>query len=260
VKRVRGLVGGLIGLSLLFALPQIAPYDPAQTHIDRQNCPPNAIHLLGTDLLGRDLLSRVLHGAPITIGRALAATLLAALVGSTIASIGMIGGRLGYGLASAWIEALLAIPSLLLALTLLTLLRGDHPNTAIIMALGAAQVAPFAQVALGGMRDAIAQPYFEAARALGAGRGHLWRNHSLPYARGQMAAYGRVTFAYSLLMGGALGLLGLGGEPGLPEWGAMLAEGRLSLRISPWPALWPGLALTALVWLALASGEANPRI
>jgi peptide/nickel transport system permease protein len=205
-------------------------------------------HFLGTDYLGRDLLSRMLYGAQITIGRAAVAAMIASLSGLIISSAAYLAGSAMDKLVRALIDALLAIPGLITALVILTLTGQDNPHLSMILALSVSQIAPFTQVARTAMLTVQSEPYCEAAEALGAGRWHVFQYYILPNCSATLWAYGRVIFAYCLLNGGALGFLGLGGEPGIPEWGMMLAESRLSLRASFWPALWPGLALTALVW------------
>lgn len=245
----------LMGCLILIAAPRLAPYNPLQTDVSAQNHPPSAQHLLGTDYLGRDLLTRMVYGAQITIGRAAVAALTAALAGVVISSSAyLIKHRLDWLLRAA-IDAVLAIPSLIIALVILTLTGQDNPHVAMILALSISQIAPFTQVARAAILTVQSEPYCEATTALGAGRWHLLKSCILPNCSATLMTYARVVFAYCLLNAGALGFLGLGGEPGTPEWGMMLAEARLTLRASLWPALWPGLALALLVWQVNAAGR-----
>lgn len=240
---------------ILIVAPQIAPYDPLKTDVSSQNQPPSAQHILGTDYLGRDLLTRMIYGAQITVGRAGIAAIAVALAGLVISSAAYLIGHWSDAVIRVLIDAVLAIPSLITALVTLTLTGRDNPNVSMILALSISQIAPFTLVARTAILAVQSEPYCEAAVALGAGRWHLLKACILPNCSTTLLAYARVVFAYCLLNGAALGFLGLGGEPGTPEWGVMLAEARLALRASLWPALWPGLALTLLVWLVNAAGR-----
>lgn len=234
----------LVGLVVL-AAPVITPYDPMQTDPAAVAQPPNADHLLGTDRLGRDVLSRALYGGQRTLA-------IAALSTGLAVTVGLIAG-LAAGMSPRWldsvlitlIDALLAFPGLLLALVIVTLLGAN--GTALVIAIGVSLIAPYARVTRSAVRSAQTLGCVDAARGLGAtGWGILWR-HILSNARPTLLAYLGVTFSYALLNNAALSFLGLGGDLGVPDWGVMLYEGRVAFRVAPWIGLAPGLLVMLIV-------------
>ncbi len=211
-------------------IPLLSPYDPRQIIADNVNVAPGSVHWLGTDSFGRDVLSRLMHGAPMTLGRAALATLITCVMGGIIGTaIGMFGGWVD-ALVSMWINAWLAIPSFVVALMVVTLI--GQGEVSVILAVVGSQIAVYARYARSIAHTISHQPYIESARALGAGwHWVLWR-HIMPNALSQLIGFGGVVFAYSILTGAALGFIGIVGEVGQPEWGAILAEGRQSLRVA----------------------------
>jgi peptide/nickel transport system permease protein len=145
-------------------------------------------------------------------------------------------------------DALLAFPTLLLALAILTVLKASLFTLAI--ALGLANIAPYARVAAAALRAALSQPHIEGARSIGAGRLRILTRHVLPAALPTLAAFASVIFGWILIYGAALAFLGLGGDPSQPDWGTMLAQGQRTITQAPWLVLAPGAALTLSVWLA----------
>jgi peptide/nickel transport system permease protein len=242
--RIALLVLVVIGLLVLFA-PVFVSTDPMRTS-SAQLRPPSGDYVLGTDLLGRDVLSRALYGGRRTLLIAALATVLAVVPGTALGLVaGTLGGRLD-ALIDTLLNALLAFPGLVLALVVLTLLGvGILPLAA---ATGMAQVAAYARVTRSAVIAVRSTGYVEAAHALGATRLHIMSNHILPNIAMTLLAYTGVVFSYCILNGAALTFLGLGGEPGTPDWGVMLAEGRTAFRVAPWIGLVPGLAITATVW------------
>ncbi len=235
----------LVVVTLALLAPALAPADPMQTG-EAQLQPPGGDHLLGTDLLGRDVLSRALYGGRRTLLIAVLATVFAVAPGALLGLVaGTLGGRLD-ALIVMLLNALLAFPSLVLALVVLTLLgAGLLPLAA---ATGMAQVASYARVTRSAVIGVRSMGYVEAAHAAGATRLHVVSNHILPNIRVTLLAYAGVVFSYSILNGAALTFLGLGGEPGTPDWGVILAEGRTAFRVAPWIGLAPGVAITITVW------------
>lgn len=248
--RDRLLLG--VFLCLIFILPYLTPYDAMQTDVEGQNQPPSTTHIFGTDHLGRDVLSRLLTGGQITLVRTTAAAVIAVICGTSLALL-RFSGRWGDEIARLTIDTLLAVPALITALVMITAI--GQGQSAVALAVGISQIAPFSQVARAAVISVERMAYIESAYALGAGRWRITMWHILPNCIPTLAAYARVTFAYCLLNGAALGFLGFGGEPGSPEWGMMLAEARLALRTAPWAALAPGLAITLLILLV----NINPR-
>lgn len=237
----------IVSVALLIgAGPFFAAHDPVQTNPAQQLQAPDSTHLLGTDLLGRDVLSRYLYGGRQTLITALAATMFAVATGTALGLLmGMQAGRLD-ALLTPVINALLALPGLILALVVLAAAgRGTLP---LSLAIGLSQTASTALIVRTAALTVRTQPYVEAAYALGAARARVVTRHILPNIAPTLAAYASVMFGYALLNGAALTFLGVGYVPGTPDWGVMLAEGRALLRSAPWIGLAPGVTIAALVW------------
>lgn len=236
----------LLGVVLLVVFaPVVVSADPMQTS-GVQLQPPGGDHLLGTDLLGRDVLSRALYGGRRTLIIATLATVFAVVPGTLLGLIaGTLRGKLDVIIVTL-LNALLAFPALVLALVVLTLLGAGILPLAV--ATGMAQVASYGRVTRSAVIAVRSAGYVEAAHALGATRLQIMANHILPNIEMTLLAYAGVVFSYGILNGAALTFLGLGGEPGTPDWGVMLAEGRTAFRVAPWIGLVPGLAITATVW------------
>ncbi len=237
-------------LCIIFILTVFAPIfasqDPAQTETSIQMQSPSFDHIFGTDFLGRDVLSRLLYGGQRTLLITFLATGLAVIVGSAIGLAAGMSASILDVILSTLINALLAIPNLLLALVILTLLGGGA--SPLIVATGFTQIAPVARVIRVAAQSVLAQPYIEAGYAIGLKRWHILFYYVLPNIRNILFVYGAVTFSYCLFNSAALSYLGLGGEPGVPDWGVMLAEGRNTLQDAPWVAIAPGIAITLTIW------------
>lgn len=225
--------------------PTLAPFSPVETNPQSQLALPSFAHPFGTDYLGRDVYSRILHGGRVTIGIASAATALACIVGFFAGSAStMLPRRFGF-LVTIWQDALLALPSLILALVMLTLLgRG---GLALAIAVGISQIASCLRVARTSAQEVLSMEHVMAARALGATESRILLKHVLPILTPILLAYTAIVFSYSLFGVAGLSYLGLGAEPGTAEWGSMLAEGRQGFRLQPWAAITPGTALAALI-------------
>jgi ABC-type dipeptide/oligopeptide/nickel transport system permease subunit len=246
-----GVAAAIVLLSML--APLVAPADP--TAIDLMNAlmPPGMAHPLGTDHLGRDLLSRVLWAgrtslavAALVLGISLAVGLL---VGAVAGYLGGLVDRVCMLLA----DAFLALPSLLLALALIGAVGPSFP--ALVIALTAGWWAPYARLARSQVRVLRASPFVEAAEAIGATRWHLLRQHIMPGVLGPLAVQISLDVGVVLLAIGGLSFLGLGVQPPDPEWGTMLVEARPFLDYAPHLMLAPGLALFLTVFGCNALGE-----
>jgi ABC-type dipeptide/oligopeptide/nickel transport system permease subunit len=233
----------MIGLSL--AAPHLSPYDPVATAPADQLLPPSLAHPAGTDLFGRDVWSRLLWGGRLSLGAGVLVVALAALPGTLVGLLaGYAGGRLD-SLLMRIVDVLLAFPSLLLALTLVALLGPGLVSAAL--AVGLAGIPRFARVVRAGALGMRSEPFIEAARAVGCRPGRILLRHVAPNVQGIVIPLSALELGYALLNIGALSFLGLGAQPPTPEWGAMLAEGRVLLRHAPWIVTAPGLAITLSV-------------
>jgi len=230
---------------MVFVFPLLWSSDPMLTDLESQAQFPNATHLFGTDLLGRDVLSRTLYGGQRTLVSAGLSTLLAIIPGTAIGFLmGWYRGWVDH-LIMIFINATLAFPGLLFALLIMTLMgQGVFP---MILAVGLAQIAPYTLITRTAVISIRSMAYIEVAEALGASRWHITTQHILPNIAPTLLAYLGVTFAYSILNGTSLSFLGLAGEPGIPDWGGMLAEGRYAFRVAPWVGLIPGIIITMTV-------------
>lgn len=235
------------------AAPIIAPAGPLAANVSRSLQAPSADAVLGTDFMGRDILSRLVWGGRWTLGTGLAGLAIAVGVGFPIGlTAGFFGGRTETATMRV-ADALLAFPGLLLALALTALFGPGIKATTIAIGLAAAPA--YARVTRSVVAEIRAQTYIEAARALGASDSRLLMHHILPNAAAPLIAFAAVQLGWVLLNSAALNFLGLGAPPGTPEWGAMLAEGRDYLRDAPWASLFPGLALTLTVLAANLIGD-----
>ncbi|WP_373048363.1 ABC transporter permease [Vulgatibacter sp.] len=235
-----------LGAWVLVALaaPWIAPFDP-QALGEHPLAPPSATHLLGADSLGRDLLSRVLHGARISLQVAAVSVAFALLVGGTL---GLLAGHFGGwidGAISRSTDVLFALPEVLLALVLLAILGTGLIN--LTLAIGIVYTPIFARIGRAAAIEERSRSYVEAARALGAGELRIVFRHLLPNVAPPLLVQTTLSFAFAILAEAALGFLGLGGEPDLPSWGNMLRDGKDWLEQAWWVAMVPGLAISAAV-------------
>jgi len=212
--------------------------------------PPGVAHWFGTDQLGRDLFTRVVHGA----GRSLTATVIAVGVGLVVGStIGLLAGFLGRWvdeLLMRLVDVLLAVPALLLSLALVTALR--FGTVKIAVAVGVGTIAAFARVMRAEVLRVRTSTYVEAARASGVRRHDVLLRHVLPNAYGPVLALATLEFGVAVLQISALSFLGYGAPPPDPEWGSLVAEGRNYLATAWWLSALPGLTVTATV---LAAGR-----
>lgn len=220
-------------------------HDPLAVEPANQLASPSWAHPFGTDLLGRDVVSRFLQGGLRTLLVAGSATLIAIASAVALRLACLSIGKFGMALIKMLDQALLAIPGLAVALTVTTL--AGNGETGVIAATSISQIAPFLRVLLVAESQARLTGYVEASQAIGGTGAHIWRSHLAPTMLPVLLAYAGVVFAQAVLMSAALNFLGFGGEISAPEWGRMLYEGRQVMRVAPWVAIAPGLGITLLV-------------
>ncbi len=243
---------GLMGLLALLA-PILAPADPTDLVTDPL-LPPSLSHWLGSDHLGRDVLSRLLHGGRWTLSAALLSALVAAVPGGLLGLLAGFGGETLDELISRAIDVQLAFPRLLFALGIVALTGKGLLN--IALATGLAGLPTVARMVRGATRAVRDAPYVEAARALGVGDSGLVRRHVLPNIIGTLLVVTTLQMGWAVLDVAALSFLGLGPPLGTPEWGTMLYEERVYLRDAPWATLAPGLTLALTVLFMNLLGDA----
>ena len=235
-------VGGFILLLILLMVVAdlINPVNPNATTPERL-VSPSAGHWLGTDILGRDTLARVLAGA----ANALYVGLVAVGIGLTTGLVlgilaGYFGGWLDQGL-SVFLETLYALPALLIALLFAAIFNPGV--TTSMVAIGLAAVPAFARLTRASVLAVKALPYIEAARALGVNNFRIMLRHVLPNVMGPLVVQASLAFAAAILAEAALSYLGLGTQPPNPSWGRMLREAQSYQELTPYPVIFPGIAI-----------------
>lgn len=233
----------IIIILLLVALfaPFLAPYEPnAQNIISRYEAP-SSEHLLGTDEMGRDILSRIIYGSRISLQVGLVSVMLALVLGVSFGLVaGFYGGKIDM-VIMRFMDIMLAFPSILLAIGIVAILGPQLKNAMI--AIGIINVPRFARIVRSSVLSIKETEYISAARALGAGDVRIIFKHLLPNAMAPLIVQTTLSIATAILEAAALSFLGLGAQPPSPEWGAMLSDARSSLQKAPWVATFPGLAI-----------------
>lgn len=244
---------GLILSTIVVAVVLIAAFhpalltsrDPLATMPEEKLQAPSLAHPLGTDQLGRDMYSRVVHGASLSLKATLIAVFIGLALGSLIGLIaGFIGGWIDFALMRV-VDVALAIPSLLLSLAIITALGFGTVNVAI--AVGLASVARFARVMRSEVMRVRGATFVESARAIGARRHYVLVRHVLPAAIGPAAVLAALDFGIAILAVSALSFLGYGANPPAPEWGSLVAGGRSYITTAWWLTVLPGLVVMAAV-------------
>jgi peptide/nickel transport system permease protein len=255
---VTGLVV-LLGLAAAAILaPWIAPYDPTDTSPRDMLQPPSAEHWLGTDDLGRDVLSRLLHAGRVSLGLALAVAAGSIAIGALAGgAAGLLGGRVDRAIGAV-VDTLLAVPPLALAMVASAFVPLDLASLTAILAL--VSWTGVARLARGQVLTLKEREYVEAARAAGASSARLLLRHLLPNAAAPIAVAGTLLVATAILIESALSYLGFGLPPPTASWGGMLNEAQLWFQEAPWLAIFPGLAITLAVASVNVVGDALQAI
>ena len=242
------LAGGLIVAGLLvaaLAAPWLAPYAPTTIFPGAEIQPPGPRFLLGTDEVGRDILSRVLYGSRVSLGVAIPSVALAVLAGTSL------GVGLGYGggapdlLAMRVFDVLFAFPPILLAIALVAALGPSTVN--LVLTIAVLTLPQFAVLARSATLALKPQDFVQAARALGASHRRILGGHILPNLAPTLAVQTSLSLSIVILVEAALSFLGLGTQPPEASWGGMLSSARAYLEISPWLSIFPGLAIMIVV-------------
>jgi peptide/nickel transport system permease protein len=252
IRRLRRNRGAVAGLYLVLALVgvavfagRLAPYDPVKINPEAALRPPGRPFLLGTDTLGRDILSRLVHGSRISLRVGLVSVGIAAALGTTLGLVaGYYGRWLDLGIMR-FIDLLLAFPNVLLALAIIAILGPSIFN--LMIAVGVSATPAYARLVRGSVLSAKENTYVEAARAVGCNDGLIIWRHILPNVLAPLIVLSTLGMAGAILTGAALSFLGLGVQPPTPEWGIMLSDGRNYLRRAWWITTFPGAAIMITV-------------
>lgn len=231
----------VLTFTLLAVFADTVAKDPVEMDPARRLLPPGPGHPLGTDALGRDLWSRIVHGSRWSLGLAAVATILIAALGITLGTLaGYLGGWIDAVLMRT-VDVLLAFPGLLLAFAIVGVVGPGLENALLaVVALGWADYARIVRGATLGVRE---REFVLAARALGASDLRVLTSHVLPNVIPIVAVLATLEMGQLILAFASLGFLGLGVKPPTPEWGSMINEGRISFFVAPWPVICPGLAI-----------------
>ena len=231
-----------------------APDGPNERDIPNRLAPPSWAHPFGTDDLGRDILSRVILGASVSLKVGFLAVALALVVGTLIGLLAGFYGRWVDDVLMRLMDMLFAFPAVLLAIAVLAI-RGPGPNNAIL-AIGIVYIPIFARVTRASVLGVREEVYVRASRSVGASDLRLLTRHVLPNAAPPIIVQTSISLAFAVLAEAALSFLGLGTQPPNPSWGLMLAEGRGFIELAWWLAFFPGMAifLTVLCFNLLGDG------
>jgi len=239
-----GALGFVIVLAFFLLVlfgPLLAPYDYAKQDLSRLLEGPSKDHLLGTDHLGRDLLSRIMYGARIALITAVPAVMISVIGGVILGLLsGYLGGRVDDAVV-VFLDSIQAFPGVILALAILALLGPSLVNE--ILVIGIAWIPAYARITRAQAMSAKNQMYVEAERSLGATNGRILTSHVLPNILAPLLILAAMDLPVVITFEAGLSFLGLGVRPPTPSWGVILSDGFKFVRNSPWPILWAGLAL-----------------
>ena len=242
-----------MGLAAIFA-EQLAPFDPLAHDEANTLLAPSAEHFFGTDRFGRDVFSRVLYGARISLMVGLVSVLAGTVIGTTIGVISAYASGIADLVIQRFIDALMAFPHLLMALLLVVVL--EPSPVSVIIGITVAFVPQVARIARAQALSVKAETYVMAAKSLGGSPTRIVVRHVLPNSITPVIIHATGFMEGAVLTEAALSFLGLGVPPPDPSWGRMLKEGSEGfLEAAPWLTIFPGLALTALVFCVALIGD-----
>jgi ABC-type dipeptide/oligopeptide/nickel transport system permease subunit len=247
-SKMFGSPGAVAGMAVLLVMvtgavlaPLLVPFDWNETRVCARLAHPSAVNLMGCDLYGRDIFSRVLYGGRYTLSVGIATVAISLVLGGLFGTIiGYAGGRVD-AFGSRAIDVMLGFPPIILAILVVAVLGVGLWNAAL--AVGIAGIPRFARVVRGAALSLAQREFIEGAHAIGAGRARVVRRHLLPNLAPTLIVLASLDLGNAVLFTATLSFLGLGAQPPAPEWGAMLNAGREFMRYAPWTMLFPGGAL-----------------
>ena len=256
-----GVIVLLIGAAL--AAPWVAPYDPNQTDMADTLARPSLSHPFGTDQLGRDLLSRIIWGARVSLKVGIVAVGLAFGLGTFLGMFGAFVGRWTDEVSMRVVDILLSFPMILLAICLIAFFGSSLAN--VMIAVGISLSPRFARIARGLTLSVKEFDYIEAARAMGAGPLRICLRHVLPNIFAPLLVMATLYVSTAILIESSLSYLGLGVQPPDPTWGSIINEGREVLRLAPWISTFAGAVIMITVLAFNLLGDAlrdflDPRL
>lgn len=244
IRHPIGILGLLIVITLLIAAiwgPSIAPYDPIEMDFGDRFAEPSGDHWMGTDDFGRDIFSRVLYGARVSIQVGVISVSIATVIGVLLGLIAGTSGRILDEIIMRSMDVLFAFPAILLAIAVLAILGRGIENA--MVAIGIVYIPIFARISRGAVLSVREEEYIEVARALGATRPRIMFVHILPNILSPVIVEISLSLSFAILAEAALSYFNLGTQPPDASWGRMLFEGRGYFRQSIWLGIFPGLAI-----------------
>lgn len=243
----------MVGLAILMiivltaiAADYLAPYSYREQNWTNINQPPSTQHFLGTDDLGRDVLSRIIHGTRTSLLVGVVAVGISVIAGGTLGALaGYYGGKLD-NIIMRIMDVFLAIPQILLAIAIVSAFGGGIIN--VMIAVGISSIPTYARIVRASIITIKEQEFIEAARAIGANDFRIIVKHIIPNSMAPIIVQGTLGVAGAILSAAGLSFLGLGIEPPTPEWGAMLSNGRHIIRTAPHVATFPGVAIMITIF------------
>ena len=267
LARNKGAKIGSVTITLFVILavfgPYFTPYDPYEVDLRESLTPPSMVHPLGTDMLGRDILTRIVYGARISLTIGLVVVGIALAFGVVLGTVaGYFGGVIDEAVMRI-MDIMLSFPPILLAIAIISAIGPGLYN--LMVAVGIATIPVFARVARGSVLSVKENTYIDAARASGESSFQIMFQHILPNALAPIVVVATLRISSSILTAASLSFLGLGIQPPTPDWGVMVSDGRGLLRMAPYVATFPGLAIMFAVIGFNLFGEGlndalNPRL
>lgn len=248
IPPVAAIIAGVVLAVLVlaaFAPALFTPLNPLVTDTAASDLAPGPGHLFGTDKLGRDVYTRIVYGASVSLSFGFTATVIAVTVGTVIGVASGLAPRWIDNIVQRALEILLALPEILIALVVVALLGASTVN--LVAAITVAAVPSYARIVRATTLQVRQAPFVEAAVALGQPRIVIITRHVVPNVIGPLLVLATIGIGTAIIAGSGLSFLGLGPSAPSPEWGLMLSDGRGSLATAWWVAVFPGLAITATV-------------
>ncbi len=248
MKNKAALIGAIVALAVtiiaIFA-PLLSPYDPLEQDVFHRLAPPGRTHLLGTDVYGRDVLSRILWGSRVSLTVSVSSVFIAMVIGTALGMIaGFNGGKLETTIMRS-VDILMSFPTLILGLVVMAVLGSGLIK--LILAISIALIPRFVRIAHAPTLEMREKDFVEAAQALGVGSTRLLARHILPNIFGEVLVMGTLWTATAIRMEANLSFIGLGVKPPTPTWGNMIRSGVEQLAVSHWLAIFPGIAILITV-------------
>lgn len=239
-----GILLFIIGMSAILA-PYISPHSPIEQNMMDRLEPPSSEYPLGTDNFGRDIFTRILYGGRVSLRIGFISVGIAVLVGCTLGILaGFYGGKID-NVIMRFIDVMLALPGILLALAIIAALGASINN--LMIAVGISYIPVFARLMRSSVLSVIEKDYIAAARGIGGNDLQIIFKHIIPNSINPIVVQATLAMAGSILSAAGLSFLGLGAQPPTPEWGSMIASTRQFIRLSHYPVTFSGLAIVITV-------------